>query len=89
MSISEPWQAEKSFRCPCCRYKTLHSRGGFELCPICFWEDDGQDDGDADVIRGGPNGTLSLDDARKNFKALGAMDLRFVKNVRAPMQDET
>jgi hypothetical protein len=27
--------------------------------PVCFWEDDGQDDHDADLVRGGPNGALS------------------------------
>jgi hypothetical protein len=41
-------------------------RGGFEICPVCFWEDDGQDDPDADVVLGGPNGQLSLTQARNN-----------------------
>ncbi|HDV6321953.1 TPA: hypothetical protein RJR38_003806 [Burkholderia multivorans] len=31
-------------RCPCCRSKTLRERGGFEICSVCFWQDDGQDD---------------------------------------------
>ncbi|QFT89034.1 hypothetical protein FIU87_10285 [Bacillus sp. THAF10] len=28
--------------CPCCGYKTLESKppGTFEICEICFWEDD-------------------------------------------------
>ncbi|WP_198674015.1 CPCC family cysteine-rich protein [Chitinophaga alhagiae] len=26
--------------CPCCGYITLSERGGYEICPICFWEDD-------------------------------------------------
>ena len=38
-SISIPYEPQKTYRCQCCRYKTLHGRGGFELCPICFWED--------------------------------------------------
>ena len=50
-------------RCPCCRCKTLRERGGFDICEVCFWEDDGQDDHDADVVRGGPNGALSLTQA--------------------------
>src|SRR5437870_13916645 len=82
-NISEPWRSEKTFRCPCCMHKTLHSRGAFEICPVCFWEDDGQDDHDADGVRGGPNSTLSLSDARKNFKFHGAMEIRFLKEVRA------
>ena len=27
--------------CPCCGYKTLPSRGDYELCPVCWWEDEG------------------------------------------------
>jgi hypothetical protein len=45
--------------CPCCAYLTLPQRGGFDLCPVCFWEDDGQDDLDASEVRGGPNGDLT------------------------------
>ncbi len=26
--------------CPCCGYKTLPTRGGYDLCPVCWWEDD-------------------------------------------------
>ncbi|MFF3462128.1 CPCC family cysteine-rich protein [Streptomyces sp. NPDC002619] len=30
--------------CPCCHHMTLTHRGGFEMCQVCGWEDDGQDD---------------------------------------------
>ncbi|WP_440533068.1 CPCC family cysteine-rich protein [Variovorax sp. YR566] len=73
--------------CPCCRHLTLAERGGFEICPVCFWEDDGQDD-DATVVRGGPNGSLSLKQARENFKACGASDPRFLHSVRQPFMSE-
>jgi hypothetical protein len=53
--------------CPCCGYPTLTERGAFEICDLCNWEDDGQDSSDADVVRGGPNGTYSLTAARRNF----------------------
>ena len=36
---------------------------------MCRWEDDGQDDPAADEVRGGPNGCLSLTNARENFAA--------------------
>ena len=78
----------KAYRCPCCRFKTLNDRGGFECCPVCFWEDDGQDEGDLDVIRGGPNGSLSLRAARDNFARFGATELRFIGFVRKPHTDE-
>ena len=38
---------------------------------------------DADVVRGGPNGPLSLTAARANFLACGASDPRFLGRVRA------
>jgi hypothetical protein len=75
-------------RCPCCGCKTLDERGGFDICPVCFWEDDGQDDNDADVVRGGPNGSLSLTQARANYRRLGAADERRIKNVRPPEPEE-
>jgi len=76
------------FPCPCCRTKTLTERGGFEICPVCRWEDDGQDDHDADVVRAGPNGGLSLTEARENYQRCGASDERFVDTVRRPLPGE-
>ncbi|HEV8111611.1 MAG TPA: CPCC family cysteine-rich protein [Planctomycetota bacterium] len=66
--------SELPLRCPCCLCQTLVERGGFEICPVCFWEDDGQDDYDADVVRGGPNGALSLTQARANYREFGSCD---------------
>jgi len=76
------------FRCPCCRCLTLPERGGYELCPVCFWEDDGQDDADADVVRGGPNYTLSLSTARTNYARIGACEERVLPHVRPPRPEE-
>lgn len=75
-------------RCPCCLHKTIDERGGYDICSVCFWEDDGQDDHDADVVRGGPNGSLSLTKARANFLSFGACAEKFVKNVRRPKPSE-
>ena len=55
---------EGPYACPCCRYVTLSERGGYEICPVCCWEDDGQDEHDATEVRGGPNYSLSLSAAR-------------------------
>jgi hypothetical protein len=55
---------------------------------VCFWEDDGQDDYDADVVRGGPNGVLSLTQARANYRQFGACAERFIGDVRQPRPDE-
>ena len=42
----------------------------WEICPICWWEDDGQDDADANENCGGSNGDYSLQEARENFRKL-------------------
>ena len=80
--------APRKLRCPCCFYLTLTERGGYEICEVCWWEDDGQDDHDADVVRGGPNGALSLTQARANYHRLGACEERFIDKVRPPHPDD-
>ncbi|MHC1548817.1 CPCC family cysteine-rich protein [Phyllobacterium sp. K27] len=55
---------------------------------MCFWEDDGQDDHDADLIRGGPNRLLSLTAGRANFRCYGASDPKDLSFVRAPSESE-
>ena len=87
-NVSRPSERQKSYRCPCCGFKTLYGRGQDEICPVCFWEDDGQDEHDADEVRGGPNGTLSLTEARTNSRNLGACETRSVNEVRRPLPDE-
>jgi hypothetical protein len=77
-----------SVRCLCSGCRTLSTPCAFELCPVCWWQDDGQDESDADVVRGGPNGALSLTIARANFLAFGASDRRFLGRVRAALPTE-
>jgi hypothetical protein len=64
---------EHFYTCPCCAHPTLGARGTYEICDVCDWEDDGQDDHDSWVVRGGPNGSLSLDEARARFVASGGV----------------
>src|ERR1700722_2707377 len=78
----------KACWCPCCGYKTLVGRGHYEICSVCFWEDDGQDDADADVIRGGPNNVLRLTVARQNFLEFGACEQAMLEHVRPPLESE-
>ncbi|MEU4570826.1 CPCC family cysteine-rich protein [Micromonospora sp. NPDC023956] len=78
---------DSPYPCPCCGYLTLGERGGYEICDVCFWEDDGQDDHDAARVRGGPN-RLSLLDARRNYARYGASDPKDLKHVRPPRPDE-
>jgi hypothetical protein len=69
--------------CPCCGRATLSERGGYEICPVCFWEDDGSED---ERTRG-PN-RVTLAEARRNYLTLGAAEVRDIPHVRPPAADE-
>jgi len=69
----------EELQCPCCDYFTLGERGGYEICPVCFWEDDGIDIDDLDE-HSAPN-HLTLREGRQNFEKFGACDSAMVKNV--------
>jgi hypothetical protein len=59
------------FACPCCGFLTLMEQppGTFEVCPVCYWEDDPVQYADP-VYRGGAN-QVNLSEARKNFAVFG------------------
>lgn len=62
--------------------------GLYDICPVCFWEDDGQGEAEADEVWGGPNKNLSLRQAQKNFAAIGAVEEAVRRFVRKPQPDE-
>lgn len=31
----------KKYKCLCCGFYTLDERGAYDICPVCFWEDEG------------------------------------------------
>ena len=79
---------EKRFRCPCCGNRTLQTPDALALCPVCWWEDDGQEDRDAGDVRLTVNGQLSLDQAREFYSQIGAAHPRFVPYVRKALATE-
>ena len=66
-------QSTLLLNCPCCGLPTLGERASYEICVVCWWEDDGQDNDAADKVWGGPNGRYSLIAARNNFLNHGHM----------------
>ncbi len=60
--------------CPCCGRRTIGERGSYEICMVCWWEDDGQDNKEADSIFGGPNYGISLTKGRFHFLKFGIYD---------------
>ena len=87
-SMTEPPVPGHRYQCPCCKFRTLEELGVHEICPVCFWQDDGQDEHDAEVVRGGPNSDLSLRLAQANYARFGAVEERFCKHVRPPKPGE-
>lgn len=72
-----------SYPCPCCGYLSYDEPpGSYQICDVCFWEDD-----IAQLrwplMAGGPNG-LCLVDGQPNFETLGAMARDFVDHVVTP-----
>lgn len=76
------------YACPCCEYLTFDNipDGSYDICPVCFWEDDAQQNQNPE-LKGGAN-TVSLKEAKKNFRKFNACEERFTKYVRKPLQDE-
>lgn len=73
--------------CPCCGYRTLHEGpGDYDLCPVCFWEDAG-DQLRWPMLADGPNG-ISLIEAQRNFVEIGACHADSLGQVRKPKPGE-
>jgi hypothetical protein len=80
--------AATALPCPCCRHLTLESRGDYDICPVCFWEDDGDwDDPSNEVMLGGPN-HMTLTEARVNYAEFGACERILLQYVRMPLPHE-
>lgn len=78
----------RRYPCPCCGYLTFSRTptDTYEICEVCFWEDDGVQFRNLDY-EGGAN-KVSLKQARDNFRALGVSETRFKANVRPPVPEE-
>lgn len=75
------------YPCACCGYLTRLEAdyGTFDICPVCFWQDEYVDDPDEET--GGAN-PISLNEAKKNFIKYGACDEKYINYVRAPLSEE-
>lgn len=80
--ITGGFRIEVKCTCPCCGYKTLAESGNYDLCPICYWEDDPSQYEDPD-LEGGPN-SPSLRQAQLNFILYGASDQECLSYVQPP-----
>lgn len=75
---------EELYSCPCCEFKTLPTKGEYDICPVCFWEDDGSTD---PSYYSSPN-HMTLAQARDNFIEFGVVNkssLQFLESDRLEM----
>ena len=77
-----------TYPCPCCGFLTMNEEppGSFDICPVCYWEDDIAQYNNPD-LRGGAN-EVSLKEARSNYCLFGASSPKFLDVVRPPLQQE-
>lgn len=66
-------------QCSCCDYFTIKNRKQYEICKVCFWEDDGIDLEKLDKFSGPNHQTLR--EARDNFISFGACNKNHIKDV--------
>lgn len=85
LASRQPHTNKVAKSCPCCGYATLTERASFEICPVCFWEDDGSETNPDEISP--PNG-ISLREARRNFAEFGASDAGSLAFVRHPSENE-
>lgn len=77
----------KKYKCPCCGHFTFEKKErAYDICPVCFWEDDPEQYNNPMM----PNGAnhVSLAVARVNYKHFAACDPEMKKYVRGPKKDE-
>lgn len=79
---------KKLYPCPCCGFLTFKYEpcGDYDICPVCFWEDDGYQNKHPDYA-GGAN-KVSLNQGKKNFLEFGACELEMKAHVRKPFDYE-
>jgi Cysteine-rich CPCC len=71
--------------CFICGYRTLDNRCDWDICPICFWEDDvwlELEDKES------PANAMMVSEAQSNFIRFGAKSQTAVQHVRKPGPDD-
>ncbi len=58
----------------------------FQICPICYWEDDGEQFFNPDSHDGANK--VSLNQAKLNYLKYGAILEKYIGKTRKPREDE-
>lgn len=76
------------YTCPCCGFQVFEREpGSFDICPICYWEDDIVQLAFPDMA-GGAN-KCSLIEGQQNYERTGACEERVQNWVRPSKVSET
>jgi len=76
----------KKKKCQCCWYLTLDIDSLFDICEVCYWQNDAVQNDDINYTWWANE--LSLKESRENYKKFGASDILFKNDVRTPLEDE-
>ncbi|MBE9583556.1 hypothetical protein IM792_03770 [Mucilaginibacter sp. JRF] len=69
----------KDVTCPCCGYITLSNVGEYNVCLICYWEDDPVQRNNPDYDSG--TNKFILRQAQKNYMEYGVSDYDMKRHV--------
>jgi hypothetical protein len=77
--------------CACCGSFTLASCRAYDICPVCFWEDDEADEESGQAAPERPEGPnrVHLWQAHRNYATVGASEERLTRFARPPRPVET
>lgn len=75
----------EKYTCPCCGYRTLDRFHDYQICTICYWEDDPYQFENIDET--GAN-HVSLRLGQKNYKRFGACEKDMCKYIRKPNKND-
>ena len=79
--------SEQRYPCPCCGYWVFaEPPGSADICLVCFWEDD-LSQLRWPALAGGAN-AVSLVEAQRNVREVGAIEARFAQDVRPATEAE-
>ncbi|WP_437225940.1 CPCC family cysteine-rich protein [Planctomicrobium sp. SH661] len=74
------------YTCPICGHKTLDARCDWDVCPICFWEDDVlENKGDR---TSSANQGLRISEAQANYMVFESCSKDHERSVRSPLPHE-
>ena len=76
-------EQENLFACPCCQYQTLKERGRYIICPVCFWEDDGNND----LTRYSSPNRMTLAEGRAKYIKYGVVTESALAHIKPDIKE--